>query len=103
MLTICTWKWGDKFSADDVAKLSAGVARHLRQPHRFVCITDDTRGLTVECGAIRDVDLLRVKGCFARLRMFDPEAQKGSGLSEGDRLVCIDLDTVITGPLDPLF
>jgi hypothetical protein len=105
MLTVCTWFWGDKFNASDVAKLQAGVSRNLKAEHQFVAITDQPRKL--QCGAwpIVDADraLLAIKGCFARLRMFDPNWQRAHGIVHGDRLACIDLDTVITGPLDPLF
>lgn len=103
MLTVVTWLWGDKFNADDVHKLASGVSRNLEEPHRFICVADDTRGLKVECATIRDTDLLKVKGCFARLRLFDPDAQRASGIVQGERIVGIDLDTIITGPLDPLF
>jgi hypothetical protein len=50
---------------------------------------------------VRDIELTKINGCFARLRMFDPEWQWIARVDEC--LVNIDLDTVITGPLDPLF
>ncbi len=53
-----------------------------------------------------DLPLTKIKGCFARLRMFDPLYQENIEIvahSKIDRIVCMDLDTVITGPLDPLF
>lgn len=104
-LTIVTFKWGDKYGPDYVHKLAAGVRRNLAQEHRFLCITDDTRGLQVECQSIRESDryLTDVRGCFARLRLFDHEGQKAVGMQPGDRIVCMDLDLVITGPLDELF
>ena len=88
MITVCCWFWGDKYSPDYVNKLGDGVRRHLKQPHRFVCFSPDN-------------ELTRLPGCFARLQMFDPQWQAENGID--DRLVCIDIDTVITGPLDPLF
>lgn len=102
-LLITTWLWGDKFGPTDVAKLAAGVRRHLTQPHRFLCFAENADGLTVETVEIRDKHLLQVPGCYARLRMFDPQFQRNIALIEGDRLVNIDLDTVITGELDPPF
>lgn len=105
MLVISTWLWGSKFCADDVVKLAAGVKRHLKQPHRFLCIGDDIRRLPRDMGATviwaDDVPLTEQKGCYARLRMFDPAWQRYLGIE--DRVVNIDLDTIITGPLDPLF
>jgi hypothetical protein len=103
-LVICTWLWGEKYGPDYVRKLAAGVRRNLSQPHRFIVIADrdiDIEGvLTFEIPQA-DRYLLKEKGCFARLRMFDPVWQKLTQIH--DRLVCLDLDVVITGPLDPLF
>jgi len=102
MLTVVTWLWGDKFGSGDVAKLHAAVQRNLRYEHRFLCVTDrptdDMPCLTAE---IPDPGLTKVKGCFARLRMFDPDWQTANYID--DRVVCIDLDTVITGSLEGLF
>lgn len=92
-LTVCTWLWGTKYAPSYVARLQAGVARHLRQHYRFEVFAPHPD----------DDALLAVPGCFARLRMFDPDWQASVGLHPGDRLVCLDLDTVITGALDPLF
>lgn len=102
MLTVCAWKWGDKYLASDVAKVAAGCRRHIKQPFRFLCITDDLENVPggVEPWAIRDPELTRTKGCFARLRMFDPQWMAWHDV---DRVVCLDLDIVITGPLDSLF
>lgn len=101
MLTIVTWKWGKKYSADYVLRLEAGVSRWLWQKHRFICITDDDRGLHgIETLPIVDPDLCD-RGCFCRLRLFDPDWQKQYGLD--DRIVCLDLDAIVTGNLDPLF
>lgn len=108
MLTVCTWLWGDKFGPEDVRKLKAGVARNLRQPHRFLCVSDkdnearlvDAR-VSCEITRIQHPDLTLIKGCYARLAMFSPSWQREIGVD--DRLVCIDLDTVVTGELDPLF
>ncbi len=102
MLTISTWLWGDKFGLDDVARLFSAVRRNLKQPARFIAITEKPISLDgVENIPIIDLHLTKIKGCYARLRQFDPEWQLYHDIS--DRLVLIDLDTVITGPLDPLF
>lgn len=100
-LVVSTWLWGDKFGLDDVAKLVAGVRRNLKQEHRFVCFSEHRFTLDgVEDGILPDIELTKIKGCYARLRMFDPSWQDGWF---SDRLACIDLDTVITGQIDPLF
>lgn len=107
MLTVVTWEWGNKYDPTYVYKLRAGVRRHLKQLHQFIVVTDDVKkynsigrnhvDLIINC---KDPDLMD-KGCFCRLRMFDPYWQRQLELN--DRIVCIDLDNVITGPLDPLF
>lgn len=100
-LVIATWFWGTKYSPDYVAKLAHGVRRNLKQQHRFVCFSDVPLRIDgVECGVLPDPDLTKVAGCYARLRMFDPAWQQ---MWFADRLVCIDLDTIIVGRLDPLF
>lgn len=105
MLAISTWLWGDKYGVDDVYKLRAGVARHLKQPHRFLVMTERERAWTspdcIERHAIKDPELLDHPGCLARLRMWDYGWQQNRGVD--DRLVCLDLDMVITGPLDKFF
>jgi hypothetical protein len=105
MLAICTWLWGDKYSVVDVAKLKRGIERHLTEQHRFLVMTERERDWRpppyMERHAIKDPELLAHKGCFARLRMFDYGWQINRGID--DRLVCMDLDTVITGQLDVLF
>ncbi len=91
MLNIGTWVWGDKYDQRYVERLFAGIRRHLSQPYRpWVFQVSE-----------HDHYLTEIPGCFARLRMFDPIWQRDNGID--DRLVCLDLDVVITGPLDPLF
>lgn len=101
MLTVCTWKWGTKYGAEDVARLGNGLRRHIMQPFRFLCITDDLKTVPEGCEpwSIRDPGLTKIPGCFARLRMFDPEWMAWLDI---DRLMCIDLDVVCTGQIDPL-
>jgi hypothetical protein len=102
-LTVVTWLWGSKYNPDDVAKLAAGIKRHLKQPHRLLCVTDrplKIPGVDVAEIPMEDRDLLEVQGCFARLRMFDPAWQADNNIT---RWACVDLDTVIVGPLDPTF
>lgn len=103
MLTVTVHVWGTKYGLEYVARLAAGVRRHLQQPHRFVVITDNAALVPegIEHIAIEDPGLLEVKGCFVRLRLFDPDWQIRHGMTE--RIVSLDLDDVITGPLDVLF
>jgi hypothetical protein len=89
-LTVLTWLWGTKYSTDYVTKLASGLMRNLKQPHRFLPIFVD-----------KDDPLIAVRGCFVRLRMFDPKWQRDNGIS--GRVICLDLDLVITGKLDQIF
>lgn len=92
-LVVTTWFWGDRYGPEYVLRLRAGVARHLKQPYRFLVLNPEPE----------DMPLTQIPGCFCRLRMFDPAWQVRQGIAEGDRVVCMDLDMVITGPLDHLF
>jgi hypothetical protein len=104
-LTILTFWWGDKYSPLYVDRLARGVARHLRQPHRFICVHG--RGMVpppdVETALLADPGLCTIPGCFARLRVFSPDWQRELGIAADKRSVWLDLDSIITGPLDPLF
>lgn len=99
--TIITLKWGNCYSADYVNKLRRAVARHLSQPHRFVCFTDDATGLDpgIDALPIPDIDLppdAAITG-WRKLCLFRPDLPiEGVGLF-------LDLDLVITGPLDDFF
>ena len=106
-LHICTWIWGDKYDDSYVQKLSDGVHRNLTEGHRFICFTDRERKLNagIEQWPIKveDYHLTQVKGCFVRLRLFDPEFQATLGVKPGDRIVNLDIDMVVTGELDGIF
>lgn len=92
-LIVTTWVWGDKYGPEYVTRLAEGLKRHLKQPYRFM----------VARPFVGDEYLTKIPGCFCRLRMFDPAWQQCHGIVNDDRIVCLDLDTIICGPLDPLF
>lgn len=114
MLDVVCWKWRPRvgyrsqFDAASVNTLRAMVARNLRLPHRFTCITDDSEGID---GDVRVIplwdDYASVPNpsspvnpsCYRRLKMFSAEARD----IIGERIVSMDLDVVITGDLTPLF
>jgi hypothetical protein len=103
-LNIITWLWGTKYSSLYVERLYAGLRRNLKQSFRFLLITNSKSLGNVEWigrHPIKDTYLTEIDGCFARLRMFDREWQQSCELEEA--IVCLDLDIVITGPLDALF
>lgn len=113
-LDVVCWKWRpprayrSHFGSEQVNVLQRMVARNLRLPHRFTCITDDPHGIDP---SVRVIPLWDTYGdipspagpnnpsCYRRLRMFSAEARE----LIGERIVSMDLDTVITGDLTPLF
>lgn len=113
MITVCTFKWQGgphsrkRFRAWHVNRLAAMFRRHLRQPHEFVCVTDDPAGLDSH---VRAVPLWsdhaevpnphgpREPACYRRLKLYSAEAAE----LVGERILAIDLDMVLTGRLDPL-
>lgn len=92
MIHVITWVWGSKYPPHYVERLRSAVARNLKQEHRFIVCRP----------APCDEHLTKVPGCFARLRTFDPAWQAAKGIEPGDRIVCLDLDLVVTGSLDAL-
>jgi hypothetical protein len=105
-LFVCSWLWGKKWPSVYVERLFAGVARNLKQDFRSVLVTDQVgyAGADVVLQIeTEDRPLLEVPGCLVRMRMFDPAWQARIGARTGDRIVCIDVDAVITGQIDPLF
>jgi hypothetical protein len=114
ILDVVCWKWKAKveyrshFGPGSVNTLMKMVARNLKLPHRFTCITDDPTGID---SAVRIIPLwntyanvpnptgARNPSCYRRLKMFSEEARE----LIGERIISMDLDTVITGDITPLF
>jgi hypothetical protein len=113
MLTVLTWLWHNpscrtQFKAEHVNTWADMVRRNLSMPHRIACATDMPQGIDpgVEIitppGDFHDVQPTwgpRKPNCYRRLAMF----RRDAGEIFGKRFVCMDLDCVIGGPLDPLF
>lgn len=76
-----------------VEKLYRGVSRNLGQ-FEFVCFTDDPDPYSE--GIIkRELPQPGIKGWWNKLALFKPGV-----FNDGDRVLFLDLDTVITGSLD---
>lgn len=114
MLSVVTWKWKSatpyrsQFGPETVNILKECVKRNYHKPHRFICVTDDPKGIDSDIKVIRlwneFADLPSPFGvgnpsCYRRLRMFGPEAKR----MFGNRFVSLDLDCVVTGDLSPLW
>jgi hypothetical protein len=110
MLTVATYLWtpdpGSKFTApytpDDVRLLQRMVSRHLTAPHEFAVITDRPE-LFADDAYIRAIPIdwaTHVPGtCYVRLMTFHPDGREIFG---ADKLLQIDLDTLIVGSIDHL-
>lgn len=112
MITVLTWLWSQpegrtKFTTDHVWIWADMVSRNLAMPHRLACVTT-AKDLPPNVDRIDppgDFETIqpnwgpRKPNCYRRLSMFRRDAAK----IFGERFVCMDLDCVIGGQLDPLF
>lgn len=125
-LCVVCFKWRtpgyrSTFGPAHVAALRRMVARHYPHPHRFILFSqhaeEDSRWLDEvgsKVGGLEDVEVFQLwddlaavqnpsghknPSCYRRLRIFARDV--GSWL--GQRIVWLDLDTVITGDLTPLW
>ncbi|MEG1454456.1 MAG: glycosyltransferase, partial [Comamonas sp.] len=95
-------KWGTKYGPEYVNRLYAMVRRNLQGDFRFICLTDDSQGIRaeVECLPIPSLDLpkgLPERG-WAKLATFTPDLHGLRGTA-----LFLDVDVVVTGPLDDFF
>jgi hypothetical protein len=98
-VNVVCMKWGSSYGPEYVNRLHAGVRRHLDREVRFVCFTEDGRGL--DPGV--EVQPLPTTGSpdtadtrWRKLALFQP----GLGGLSGTTLF-LDLDVVIVGDLEP--
>lgn len=116
MLNIVLWKWSQAnrartYTSEHVDAMARMLRNNLAVPHRIICVTDDPRGIA-ECethplwGDAEDLvnaTNASLPSCYRRLKLYDQETQESLGIRRGDRIVGIDLDTVITGDVTELF
>ena len=96
-------KYGRYYAPFYVNRLFAGVKRHLSRPFRFVCVTNDPEGIRPEVECVPFAQDPGVPGrkwpnIFSKLTLF----KDGFADLEGPTLY-LDLDVLITGPLDRFF
>jgi len=101
-VNVICMKWGSMYGPEYVNHLRSGVARHLKRAHRFVCFTDDARGLRddVEVAPLPELGLPsgHNDSRWQKLAVFRREL---FGL-QGSTLF-LDLDLVVVDALDPFF
>lgn len=101
-VNVICMKWGRLYGPDYANRLRAMTARHLKRPHRFVCLTDDATGLHPAIEAL-PIPPLRVDAPYQntpwrKLSLYAPEIGDLSGPT-----LFMDLDVVVTGALDAFF
>lgn len=112
MLTVLSWLWAQPggrttYTAEHVATWAAMVSRNLSMPHRIACVTDaEIPGWIDRIAPPHEFDEIQTAkwangrpSCYRRLSMF----RRDAAVLFGERFVCMDLDSVICGSLDPLF
>jgi len=114
MLSVVCFKWKpvngyrSSFGPETVNVLRSMVRRHYQKPHRFICVTDDSRGIGSDVeiiplwddyAAVPSPCGIRQPSCYRRLKAFSKEAVNLFGA----RFVSLDLDCVITGDMAPVW
>src|SRR5262245_17164589 len=109
MLTVVTWLWGDgrTFGPEYVNRLARSFKRNYHAPHDFVCVTDWDDLQDFDSSCVRTFPMMYEhaemrsgnRSCFRRLRLHDEQ----TGRLLGDRILQLDLDTVIVGDVTNLF
>jgi hypothetical protein len=113
MLQIVLWKWDQPnartaYLSEHVDMVCTMLRRYLgTMPHRIICITDDSSGihecetapLWMDCMDLPNASGKHLPSCYRRLKLYDRETQRDLGIDKGDRIMGIDLDSLITGDL----
>lgn len=94
MITVACVRTGTRYGTEYVYRLKSGVARHLKRPHRFVCLTDRPDDLV----GVETIDVAEdaLPGWWSKMLLL----QLAAGSDQ--RVLYFDLDTVIVGSLAPL-
>lgn len=98
MITVAVFKWG---GYRDIPKEAIRAARnmyaqHLTIPHRFLCITDDPRGLDCETAPLWS-NPGKGLNCYPRLKLWH-----SSSRALGEKFLMSDVDLLLRGNIDHL-
>lgn len=114
MLTVLTWLWQQPggrtaYGAHHVNIWADMIRRHLTLEHELACVTDTPQGIDARVRIIAPPnEFMDVRlpswgphrpQCLRRLSMFRRDASEIFGT---ERIVCTDLDLIVSGPLDPV-
>lgn len=100
-VNVICMKWGTKYGPEYVNTLHSMVRRHLTRPFRFVCLTDDDRGLDNEIEPFPLIDLDIPDGPergWDKLTTFASPLYDLTG-----QALFVDLDVVIVDNIDCFF
>ena len=109
------WKWHQdgfflRYTAAHVNEMARRIRMNFIAPHRIICITDDPAGVT-ECETfplwddfshLKNASGNHLPSCYRRLKLFDPDTLGAMNINAGERVVSIDLDSLIIGDLRPV-
>lgn len=115
---IVFWKWNQDgfkhtYESSFVNIMADSVRRHSHgMPLRLICITDDPIGIDTnrvevfplwnDHGSLANRSGSNLPSCYRRLKLFDELTQRSLMIPKGDRIVSMDLDTIICGDLRPV-
>lgn len=107
-LTIASFFWRDnadrcqdvyQYDNQDVVLLRNQFQRHLTRAHEFICVTNRPREIDPSIRTVPLDERLRVRGGrYFKLAVFAENAAEVFG----ERILTVDLDSVITGNIDHL-
>lgn len=111
--SVVCYLWNDgsrEYKPEHVNVLQRMVTRHLPEPHRFICITDEPRqsfsddvevmptpDAARHVGENRSPEGARFPSCYRRLWTFSEEAR-----CLGEQVLLIDVDLVVVRDLTPI-
>ena len=111
---IVLWKWNQptarsRYSAEHVNTMVRQLDRNMDTPCRIVCVTDDPTDLLCDTvplwpdhSQMSNASGAHLPSCYRRLKIFDSETLAQMKISRGDKVISMDLDTVVVQSVDPL-
>lgn len=100
---VACMKWGSAFPPDYVNVLYNAVAAHMTGLFEFVCLTNEPEGLHPRIRTIPIPDIGLPPEAWRRGAWPKVTVLKRDIFPTGTRVLFIDLDSMITGPLNPFF
>jgi hypothetical protein len=90
------WPSGEGWGPEYVRRLRNSVRRNFSRPHRFTCLTDQPHEIAAGIRT-RPLTAPTRLGVLPKLSVYDPAHEWE------ERVIVLDLDTVIVGSLDEMF